>query len=66
LKFRLLPLLICKNQQDAAPGEDDILSPDRYIDMQANIINRDAIRFWEKIGWSYREEIGVVSKEIRF
>lgn len=28
--------------------------------------NRDAIRFWEKIGWSYREEIGVVSKEIRF
>ena len=28
--------------------------------------NRDAIRFWEKIGWSYRKDIGVVSKEIRF
>ena len=27
--------------------------------------NRDAIRFWEKIGWSYRKDIGVVSKEIR-
>ena len=28
--------------------------------------NRDAIRFWEKIGWSYRKDIGVVSKETRF
>ncbi len=27
--------------------------------------NTDAIRFWEKIGWSYRKDIGVVSKEIR-
>jgi ribosomal protein S18 acetylase RimI-like enzyme len=27
--------------------------------------NRDAIRFWEKIGWSYRKDIGLVSKEIR-
>ena len=27
--------------------------------------NRDAIRFWEKIGWSYRKDIGVVSKEMR-
>ena len=28
--------------------------------------NIEAIRFWEKIGWSYRKDIGVVSKEIRF
>jgi len=27
--------------------------------------NRDAIRFWEKIGWSYRKDIGIVSKEMR-
>jgi ribosomal protein S18 acetylase RimI-like enzyme len=28
--------------------------------------NEDALRFWEKIGWSYRKDIAVVSKEIRF
>jgi len=27
--------------------------------------NKDAIHFWKKIGWSYRKDIGVVSKEIR-
>jgi ribosomal protein S18 acetylase RimI-like enzyme len=26
--------------------------------------NREGIRFWEKIGWIWREDIGVASKEI--
>ena len=26
--------------------------------------NRDGIRFWEKIGWTRRKDIGVVSREI--
>jgi len=28
--------------------------------------NIEGIRFWEKIGWIRREELGVVSKEIDF
>jgi ribosomal protein S18 acetylase RimI-like enzyme len=28
--------------------------------------NNEGIRFWEKIGWIRREDIGVVSKEIDF
>jgi putative acetyltransferase len=28
--------------------------------------NIEGIRFWEKIGWIRREDIGVVSKEIDF
>ena len=28
--------------------------------------NENGIRFWEKIGWTHRKDIGLISKEIRF
>jgi len=28
--------------------------------------NENGIRFWEKIGWNHRKDIGVISKEIQF
>ena len=28
--------------------------------------NENGIRFWEKIGWTHRKDIGVISKEIQF
>jgi hypothetical protein len=47
------------------------LTHDKQVGMQMHIVefifssNENGIRFWEKIGWTCRKDIGVISKEIQ-